>query len=285
MQNKLQFYGAMYVARDFLETFDIQLVAGRDFDPNNKLEPCDAIIVNEAMAQFHGWTNQEAIGRIVNTGKCKHQIVGVVKNFNVNSLHNNLVPFALILVNDEWVGNSQLKYIAIKAKASQLLQAITFMKLIWEKYDQEHPFEFSFLKNKIDLMYNNENKLGRFMGLFALLMFLISSIGILGLSAFMTTSRTKEIGIRKILGSSNFQIIKLISLSFLRLILVANLLAWPIAYWALNVWLNAFISRTEVIWWYFPLSGAISLFFSLSMVIFHAYRSAQAKPVQALRYE
>ena len=173
----------------------------------------------------------------------------------------------------------------IRISPENFRNALPLIRETWHKFVPDWPFDFSFLSDEYDAVYRNEERLGQVFNAFAVLAVIVACLGLFGLASYTTERRTKEIGVRKVLGASNGGIVSLLSRDFLRFVVIANLIAWPIAYFAMRKWLEDFAYRVELSWWMFVLVGGITVLIAFATVALQAIRAAVANPVEALRYE
>jgi putative ABC transport system permease protein len=275
------------VDNNFLETFEIKLTGGRFF---NNLSPSDTInscLINEKAVKTFGWKNpEEALGKNLvwfGTGTdITLNIVGVVKDFHVQSLHSEIEP-VFIIPQNIWPLNSG--FISIRSSNKNLISLIPFIEEEWKQIFPSIPFEYSFLDEDFGNFYLSENKLWKIFSTFSILAIFIAALGLFGLSAFSAEVKTKEIGIRKVLGASAADIIKLISGEFILLVIISNLISWPIAYYLMNMWLMDFAFRINISFETFLLAGFLSVVISLLTVGIQAYKAAVTNPVKTLKYE
>ena len=266
------------IDEDFLDTFNIELIAGRNIDPNMPTDRGHAYILNETAVRELGWTNpvgknfQRYGARQVGT------VIGVVRDFHVQSLHQPVEPVFLCIWDEMW-------YLACCIGSENISETLAFMKTSWNQFVKDKPFSYYFLNDHLDRMYHAEVQLTQTFAVFSALAIFIACLGLFGLAAFTTQQRTKEIGIRKILGASVSGIVCLLSKDFLKLVIFANLIAWPIAYYAMNQWLQSFAYRIDLGIGTFILSGLIALLIAILTVSYQAIKAARANPVEALRYE
>lgn len=284
--DKWHFYPTLIVYYDFLKTFDIDIVAGRDYDRAIITDRKDAILINESMVRHMGWeTNEMALGKQFSSLLGEEKIVGVFEDFHVNSLHSEIEPLVLNMKETAGAEAFHLDYMAIKSNSDDYQKLLSFVESKWEEFAPERPFEYSFLDDNINQLYNNEERLGKLTAVFSLLTIFIASLGLFGLVSFMAERRTKEIGIRKVLGATTLLIIRLLSTDFLRLILLANALAWPITYFLMTSWLENFTVRVPITGLTFLLTGLISIVLALFITSWKAYRTANQNPAKVIRYE
>jgi putative ABC transport system permease protein len=274
------FFYAVPISSGFVSLMEMELVKGRDFIPNDQADIAN-VIVNEAFVRKNG-LKEPVKARLTNMGPGKGNIVGIVKDFNFQSLHSEVQP----LVFFNFPGYSRFGLIKINsANYSDIKEVIEYLKKTWKDFSPDFPLEYNFLDEKLDMQYKAEEKFeNAFIG-FSLLAIIISCLGLFGLSSFATEQRTKEIGIRKILGASIPGITIMLSKQFVVLVIISNIIAWPAAYYIAASWLQDFAYRIDISWWMFVLSGAIALVIALATVSFQAIKAATANPVDSLRYE
>ena len=211
-------------------------------------------------------------------------MIGVMKDFNFLTLHTPITPFALFHHASKSYGIPG-SYVVVRLGADDLENSIKLLESEWKKFAPTMPFEYKFLDEGFKERYLAEQRLGKIFLIFSILTIFIACIGLLGLAAFATEQRTKEIGIRKVLGASVPNLVTLLSKDFSKWVLLANLIAWPVAYFAMNEWLQDFAYRIDIGWWVFALAGGIALVIALLTVSTQAIKAALANPVEALRYE
>jgi putative ABC transport system permease protein len=277
--SQVMFY-AVPISSGFFSLMEMELVKGRDFIPNDEADIAN-VIVNEAFVRKNG-LKEPFKARLTNMGPGKGNIVGIVKDFNFQSLHSEVQP----LVFFNFPGYSGFGLIKINsAKYSDIKVVIKHLEQTWKEFSPDFPLEYNFLDEKLDMQYKAEDKFEKaFIG-FSLLAIIISCLGLFGLSSFTTEQRTKEIGIRKILGASIPGITIMLSKQFVVLVIISNIIAWPAAYYIAGNWLQDFAYRIEISWWMFALAGGIALAIALLTVSWQAIRAATANPVDSLRYE
>jgi len=264
---------------DFVPAYDLELKAGRnfseDFATDNK-----AVLLNETAVQQLGFEGIEsAINQKIRRGSDTLTVIGVVENFHQQGLQKAIDPIIMLLTPNI------RGYYSAKIQTADVQGTIAALQKTWEKHFPADPFNFFFLDELFDRQYKADMVFGKVFGAFAFLAVLIACFGLLGLSSYNVVQRTKEIGIRKVLGASVVSIAELLSKDFVKLVLAANLVAWPVAYFAMNQWLQGFAYRIEVGWWMFALAGGLALLIALATVSIQALKAALANPVEALRYE
>ncbi len=262
---------------NFLQAMDMKIAAGRSFSKEFSTDATEAYILNEAAAKMLEWKNP--LGKQFSGRQQKGVVIGVVKDFNLFSLHRAIEPAALF-IRPDWYD-----YVLVRITPDNVQASLDFLQAQWQEFSPERPFEYSFLDENFEILYNSEKSLGRLFSYFTGLAIFIACLGLLGLASFSAEQRTKEIGIRKVLGASVTSVLALLSKDFVKLVLVANLIAWPLAWYAMNRWLQNFAYRVDMSWWIFVLADGLALLIALMTVSTQAIRAALANPVQSLRYE
>jgi putative ABC transport system permease protein len=265
---------------DFLETYELELVAGRSFDKEMGTDHQNAFVLNERAVADMQWKNAEdAIGkRLLREGK-EGTVIGVVKDFHQTSLHQTIIP----LVMD--VQAAIFTNFSIKINSAEVPASLEFIEETWDEFFPQKVFEYTFLDESIENLYQAETRLGQIIGYFAFLAILISCFGLYGLVAFAAAQKTKEIGIRKVLGASIPSILTMLSKEFVFLILVAGFIALPLAYYGLTQWLTNYPYNISVGAWLFfiPILGVLTI--ALLTISYQTIKAAIANPVEALKYE
>ena len=264
---------------DFLKTYQIKLSAGRDFSKEFATDDSLAFILNETAIRKLGWTAEQAIGKSINYGYRKGKIIGVVQDFNFETLHNEIVPIIFFITK---TGNNQ---VTVRISGNDIPATLNFLKSKWKEYRADYPFDYNFLDDQLAGLYDKDQKSGDVFGIFAIIAAIIACLGLFGLSSFIAEVRTKEIGIRKVLGAKVSGIVFLLSKEFMLLILIANIIAWPLSYYFMNNWLSDFAYKIGISIWIFFGAGIAALLIALITVGTHAFKAATANPVEALRYE
>ncbi|MEX1054404.1 MAG: FtsX-like permease family protein, partial [Rhodothermales bacterium] len=268
---------------DFVSTLGIEIARGRDFSRDYAAD-AESVILNEAAVRAFGLT--DPIGTIIEYpgGSGRFRVIGVMKDFNFLTLRSPVTPFALFhrASNSYQISASS---VAVRLANTDLDAAISLLQNEWKAMAPDMPFEYSFLDENFDRQYENDRRLGRMFGVFSLLAVCIACMGLLGLAAFAAEQRTKEIGIRKVLGADVPGLVALLSKDFMRLVAIAFLVAAPPAYLVMRSWLEDFVYRIEIGPSLFLLTGILVLAIALATVSFQAVRTAMADPVRSLRYE
>ena len=263
---------------DYIKTFEMELSQGRDFS-HEFTSDAKNYIVNEEVVKMMGF--EDPIGKLFSIWDDEGQIIGVVKNFHSRPLHNTIEPLVLTLAQENWGP----RYVFLRLRPENISQTLDFVESIWKKFAPNYPFDFSFLDEDFEQLYKSDQRTGTIYQYFAFLAIFISCLGILGLAAFTTEQRTKEIGIRKVLGSKISGIVSLISREFLVLLTLANVIAWPIAYFLMKQMLNNYAYRINLTVWIFLIAGGMTYGLAFLTVSYQASKAARTDPVRALRYE
>jgi putative ABC transport system permease protein len=266
------------VDHDYIPTFGMKMAAGRNFRRDMPTDATKAFIINETAVKQLGISAEQAVGKGFEYGAQKGFVIGVVKDFHFESLHQSIAPIVMK------ISSHSLNQIAIRI-AGNIPNTMAFLQKQWKKYRSNYPFTFEFIDERLARQYTSEMKLRKLFFLFSLIGIVIACLGLLGLSIYSAERRFKEIGIRKVLGATVPGIILLISRGFTKWVLVANLIAWPAAYFVMNMWLKNFAYRITISIWVFILSGLIAFIIALLTVSYQSIRAATANPVEALRYE
>ena len=265
---------SMRIDYDYIPLMGMEFKEGRNYNPAYKTDLKQSIIVNEAFVDYCGFTND-----ILNTQIYTVKIIGVLKNVSFNSLHTQTEP-VLFILNDESKG-----YVNVKLKTSNIKDAISYINKSWTSFFPELPFEYHFLDQRVEMLYENDKKKNMLMQLFTLVSIIISSMGFLILASNIGTQKTKEIGIRKVNGATTAEIIIMINRDFIKWITIAFIFACPIAYYAMNRWLQNFAYKVTLSWWIFALSGCIALLIAIITISWQTFKTARQNPVESLRSE
>ncbi|MGH7492122.1 MAG: ABC transporter permease [bacterium] len=260
---------------DFVETMRMELAAGRDFTRAFGAESM-SYLVNEETAKLMGG---DVLGKPLEVYGQKGQIVGVVKNFSMNSLYAPIEP-AVIRFDPKWT-----QYLFVRTEPGRTQEALAGLEAVNKRFNPGYPFAYTFLDQEFEQTYRSEAVMGTLANIFAIIALFISCLGLFGLAAFSTEQRTKEVGVRKVLGASMSTIVTLLSKDFVKLVLWANLIAWPVAWFAIHRWLQNFAYRIDIGWWVFALSGGLAMLIAMLTVSTQAIKAALANPVETLRYE
>jgi ABC-type antimicrobial peptide transport system permease subunit len=261
---------------DFLQTAGIQIKEGRQFSKEFATDSLQYII-NEEAARRMGM--HDPLGQRLNLGDRQGNIIGVVKDFHTYSLHSRIMPVIVIL------RPKATNLVYVRTKAGQAQQAIASIRQMHKQYVPDYPFEFNFLDEGFDKMYHGDIIISKLATYFAFVTIFISCLGLFGLAAYTAEKRGKEVGIRKVLGASVPHIVAMLSRDFLKLVLIANIIAWPLAWWAMSNWLENFEYRTPIEWWVPAVAGVAALVIAILTVSYQSVKAAIANPVKSLRSE
>jgi len=262
------------VDHDYVKTMGMKLVAGRDFS-RDIASDSSAIIINEKMAKELGLT--DPVGKRMQNWEV-YTIIGVVKDFNFENLRGGISPLAMVL------GNSN-KIMSVKLHTKDMAGTLASIQTLWKKVSPHQPIRYSFLDDSFNRMYDDVQRMGRIFTTFAVLAIIVACLGLFGLSAFMIEQRGKEISIRLVLGASMRSIFRLLTLNFVKLVLIAIVIATPVAWYLMNKWLQDYSNRTALTWDVFALGGTIAVAIALLTISYQAIRAGRANPAASLRSE
>ena len=268
---------SMDVDENFIKAFQMKMLAGRGFSKSFTGDSSNYIL-NETAMHLMGMTINNAVGKSISFDGTKGNVIGVVKDFNFKPLQYAIDPLVLRL--NKWGG-----YVMVRSQPGNTEATINALAKISRELNPAYPFNYSFLDSDLNNLYKGEQKMGNIFNLFAILAIFISCLGLYGLSAFMTEQRKKEIGVRKVLGASMFNIVYLLSGRFTRLIVIAMIIAIPVSWWAINSWLKSFAYRVNISWIIFLIACGTALMIALLTVSYESVKAAIANPVKSLRSE
>jgi len=277
-----------FVDFDFISQYEIKLLAGRTFKKEIGSDRDSAFLVNESVVKAFGLRSpEEAIGQKIEVGNGrKGEIIGVVKDFHYAGLQYEISPLLMTFGPEKGTGRfNPTGSLTLTVTTDRLEETLTQVKQKWLEFHPDIPYSFYFIDDLFDMKYRSEAKARKIFSIFSCLGLFISCLGLFGLALFVVEQKTKEIGIRKILGASVSGIALMLSKEFTKWVVIGNAVAWPIAYFVMNRWLQNFAYRTSMGLWIFILSALFVLFLALSTVSFQAFKSATANPVDSLRYE
>lgn len=272
----------MYFDDDFIPVYKIDMVAGRAFQKEMKTDLMGTFLINEAAVRAFGWSRpEEALGKRLKTGYGGrvNSIIGVTKDFHYRGLQSEVEPLVMEFLP------SIFGYITLSINITDLNDTLASVRSQWKALWPGNPFEYFFLDTDFDQQYRADEQIGNIFGIFTFLGLFIACLGLLGLASFTAESRTKEIGIRKVLGASVGGIVLMLSKQFNKWVLLANGIAWPIAYYFMHRWLKNFAYRIDLGVWIFLLSGIFVLLIVILTVCYQSIRAAVVNPVDSLRYE
>ncbi|MEZ4888746.1 MAG: FtsX-like permease family protein [Chitinophagales bacterium] len=261
----------------------MEIIEGRAFDRNLSTDSITTYILNESAVKGFGWENP--IGKEI-TEMNTHQseivpgrIIGVVKDFHTEGFTKQIKPMILNI-------NSRYNYnVAIRISSNNIAESLSHIEEVWTGFEPEYPFHYDFLDQKFASLYSAEERLGKVFLYFTLLAIFIACLGLFGLASYTAEQRTKEIGIRKVLGASIGNITVLLTKEFIVLVLISNIIAWPIAYFMMQKWTETFAYPADITIWTFGLASILGLVIAVVTVSFQAVKAAVGNPVRALRYE
>lgn len=282
---KQQMIPFQLVRFNFIETFGVNILAGRNFSREFPTDETESILINQTMANQFGWDNQQAIGQIFShPGWGKLKVIGVINDFNFESLHASIKPLVIKLIWP-WRQAALTDYIAVRISPREVQNTLQFVNKTWKEFAPNSAFEYYFLNKKLNQFYRNETTLSRASLMFTLLAIVLACVGLLGLISFMTERKAKEIALRKVLGASAGKMTALLSREFIQLIVIANLIAYPIAFWAVKFWLQNFAYQIQISFWLFVLATLLTFLVTFLTIIFQTQKAASANPVKFLRNE
>ncbi len=268
------------VDADFISTTGMELVAGRNFSPAISSDTVSAYIINETAAKRMGWTPEQALGKSVTLWQFPGTIIGVIKDFHFRPMTTAIEPFLL----HNWPRESP-SGLFVKLKANQIPQGISSIEKLYKKYDSQTAIHYQFVNDVLENQYRTEKNTGRIILHFSIFAILISALGLFGLATYSAEQRTKEIGVRKVLGASVSNIINLLSKDFLKLVVIAFLIAAPIGWLTMNQWLKDFVYKIHIEWWVFVFSGIGAIAIAILTVSLQSLKAALINPAKSLRSE
>jgi putative ABC transport system permease protein len=288
--NVAYFFGA---DKEFIRTYGISMVQGRDFDTRSD---SSAVIINETAAKMLGV--EEASGQTIDIGAVargadfaplnednipyKFRVIGIVKDFHFQSLRDKIEPLVLGY-NENPI--QPIDYYSVKISANNIPETLETLKAIMVKNDEREPFEYHFLDEQVALFYVEDERRQTILAWVAFAALFIASLGLFGLATYSAEQRVKEIGVRKVLGATIVNLVSLLSMDFVKLVLIANVIAFPIAWFATNRWLQEYAYHVNVGWWVFVLAALMATTIALLTVSYQALKAAMSNPVQSLRSE
>jgi len=275
---------------DYVKTLGLRIIAGRDFSKDMATDVKEAFIINETAVKEWGFgTPEKAIGQPISWNEWvptdtlnpikKGKVIGVVEDFHYKSLHEKITASVIHIYPQV------LSAVALKLKTADIKNTIAYIDNVWSKFVPSYPLDYKFMDETYAKMYKAEGKLSELLWIFTVMAIVVGCMGLFGLAAFSAEQRTKELGIRKVLGANAFDIVGLLSKNFLVLVMIASLIAFPIAWWAMNSWLKDFPYRVNISWWVFGIAIIVALAIALLTVSFQAIKAALANPVKSLRTE
>jgi len=277
-------YPAFLVRYDFIETFNIPVVEGRAFSRDFPSDTSEAIMINESMVKHLGWTNEEAIGKAIRSDG-NERVIGVFADFNALSLHKPTDNFILDMLHDPRGAAALTRYMAVKVNTDDYQGVLKYIGVVWNDFAPTRPFEYSFLDEELNALYKDEQSFSKLSIILTLLAIIIACLGLIGLTSFMVERKTKEISVRRVHGATISHVNTMLSKEFLWLIMLANLISWPIAWFAINSWLDNFSRHIGLQWYLFLISALVTAFITLTITSIHAFRASRMNPSDTLKYE
>jgi len=275
----------LIVDHDFIHTFGMEILEGRDFSQDHTTDAQEAFILNSAAVKKLGWDSalQKRIEMryVSEYGKIDGRVIGVVQDFHLRSLHHEIEPLIILISPASYYH----KNLVVRIQSQQIPRTLAYLEDKWRGFVPHRPFEYFFLDEAFDKLYRKEEKMGRIFKSFSGIAILLGCLGLFGLASYTAERRTKEIGIRKVLGATVPSIILLVSGEFMKLVIVANLVAWPISYFAMRGWLANFAYHTRMGWMVFVLAGGCALLIAMMTVVTQALRAALTNPVDVMKVE
>jgi putative ABC transport system permease protein len=278
---KLQF-STEFADFEFVKTLQLKIIAGRDFNPALVTDSVNSVLINRAAAAHLGFTPQQAVGKWIkniNRDSLPRTIVGVVEDYNFTSLKNAIAPLVISTYSND------RRLVLIRLKTAEIHSVIERIKKVYTKVSPDYPFEYSFLDEQFNQLYEAEIKQETLLSVFSLIAIGIACLGLFGLASYTAIKRSKEIGVRKVLGSSVENIVLLLSKDLLKPVLIGTLIAIPAGYFIMQYWLQNFVYRTPIQWWLFLAAAMVAVFIALFTVSVQAIKVALVNPIKSLRTE
>jgi putative ABC transport system permease protein len=285
-EDQWQFYPALVVRDDFVKTFNIRIVAGRDYNKENTTDREDGILINESMVKYLGWkSNSESLGKKFKSFSGNERVIGVFKDFHAGSLHFPISPMVLNMKENDGEINYYTRYLIVRYAPGKLNVVLPYIKKVWDNFVPERPFEFKILQDELRRLYKEEYILTDLSLIFTILVIIIAIMGLFGLISFTVYQRARELGLRRLLGAQVINIALLLIKEFNALIVISIVIAWPLTYLILNYWLNHFAYHTGISLWIFIISALIAYFIVLAVTVLKTSSVAYKIPVNQLRTE
>lgn len=271
---------------DFLETMGMEIVSGRNFS-RDMASDSSTVLVNEAAVKALGWSNgdpEEALGKYIEMmhgklgSRVKYNVIGVIKDFNYESLKSEIRPLAVFLFRKAY-------YLTVRINSDNIPQTLSMLETKWKGMAAEAPFEYSFLDQSFEDLYQAEQKLGQIFTIFTTMAIFIACLGLIGLAAYTAEQRTKEIGIRKVMGASVPNLINMLNMEFIKLVVIALFISVPLAWYFMHNWLDSFVYKTEIGIWPFIFAAVLALVITVLTVGYQSFKAALANPVNSLKTE
>jgi len=284
-EDEINMFWAQMVDENYIDTYKMEMALGRNFSKDFMSDKEEAIIINEAAVKKLGWQDNpinQQIERFTSmTERKAYTVVGVVKDYHFQSLHEQIQPMMLYYTSPY----GSFSRLSVRVRPENIKETLTFLESTWKQFDSQYPFEFSFVDDQYDALYRTEVRLGKLFSYFTALAILIGCLGLFGLTAFTTEQRTKEIGIRKVLGASVQGIIYMLVRDFTKWVFLAVVVAWPIGYYVMNSWLKNFAYRANLGIWIFLSSALLAFMISIVTVSYQSTKAALANPANSIKHE
>jgi putative ABC transport system permease protein len=275
---QMQGQAIFQVGLDFITHFNMELVAGRSYSRDFPSDSTAALVVNEAAARQYGYANPaDIVGKKFDQWGRSGEVIGVVKDFNFISLHRNIEP--LTLPFEAYAS----RYLSLKVKSDNMEKTVAEVEQLWKRLAPHRPCLYSFLDEDFDKQYQADFKFRKIFSAFSVLAILIASLGLFGLATYTAEIRTKEIGIRKVLGAEIASIVTLLSKDFIKLVLLAIVIATPVTWYVMNLWLEGFAYKVAIEWWIYPLAGIVAIVVAIATISSQAIKAAMLNPVNSLK--
>ena len=259
------------------------MLSGRNFSKD--YTDSASVILNETAAKQIGWS--KPIGKFITYpggNNVRFKVIGIVKDFNTESLHSSVSPFALFYTTSQTY-HANTSFVAVRIKPGDYNKTIGIIQSKWREFMPDNPFEYSFMDAEYDALYQTDQTIGKVFSVFTFLSLTVACLGLLGLAIYTAERRMKEIGIRKVLGASVQNVVTMLSTDFIKLVMIACIIAFPIAWYAMNKWLEDFAYPTQVSWWIFALSTGLMVLIALVTISYQSVKAALTNPVESLRSE
>lgn len=277
-------YPAFLVRYDFIETFDIPVVEGRAFSRDFPSDTSEAIMINESMVRHLGWTNEEAIGKAIRMDG-NERVIGVFSDFNALSLHKPAGNFILDMLENPNGAAFLTRYMAVKVNTDNYKEVLGYIQTVWEDISPTRPFSYFFLDEELNSLYKDESSFSKLSIILTILAIIIACLGLIGLTSFMVERKTREISVRRVHGATVSNVNALLSKEFLWLIMIANLISWPLAWFGISSWLDNFSRHISIQWYLFAVSALVTILLTLIITSIHAIRASRMNPADTLKYE
>ncbi len=262
---------------NFLKTFGIRLAAGRGFNDNFKAD-ANNYVLNETAVKIMGMTPASAIGQKISLNDNPGEVIGVVKDFNFKPVQQRIEPLILRYTN-------RGGFVVIRTSPANIQQAIAKLKVVFQKVYPDFPFSYGFVDQDLSKLYIAEQQMGKLFNVFSIISIIVSCLGLFGLATFATQKRLKEISVRRVLGASAAGIVAMLAKDFVKPVAAALLIAFPLAWWAMNKWLDSYAYRIHISWWMFALAGIMAIVIAFLTISYQSIKAALTNPVESLRSE